>query len=274
MKFIVMEDSAASRTLNSIVQTYYRGSREAIARLLYEQNIVLRQENTGTSVYVNKKDDTALRGTLLGQLHFGMCLMGETVVIPSRSWIYDREGDKEFLMVYVDPNIVTVNAPNNWFVDAYGAGPSQLGTITTAAILDESADFPVRLEVSLKKHTSGDGQCEYMKRVVQGCAGGRHSPALSIECNTRYLPEQSDVQNSERHTITYIRTHSMYDDGTQGPVVVKAKGRNEINGRFLHILPTSPLEYPNVSQTLERSHALWTLDPATPIRSGTVLIKC
>ncbi len=75
-----MEDSVVSRSLNTIVQSYYRGSRDAIARLVYEQNISLHEEDAATSVYVDQKENMVLKGSLLGHLHFGMCLMGEVVV--------------------------------------------------------------------------------------------------------------------------------------------------------------------------------------------------
>ncbi len=79
-KAIIMEDSVVSRSLNTIVQSYYRGSRDAIAHLVYEQNISLREEDAATSVYVDQKENMVLKGSLLGRLHFRMCLMGEVVV--------------------------------------------------------------------------------------------------------------------------------------------------------------------------------------------------
>ncbi|KAK0183581.1 hypothetical protein F5146DRAFT_1009581 [Armillaria mellea] len=77
---VAMEDSVVSRSLNTIVQSYYQGSHDAIAHLIYEQNTSLCEEYAGTSVYVDQKENTVLRGSLLGRLHFGMCLMGEIVV--------------------------------------------------------------------------------------------------------------------------------------------------------------------------------------------------
>ncbi|PBK87409.1 hypothetical protein ARMGADRAFT_1034963 [Armillaria gallica] len=200
-KAIIMEDSVVSHSLNTIVQSYYRGSRDAIVRLVYEQNISLREEDAATSVYVDQKENMVLKGLLLGRLHFGMCLMGEVVFpdlhnnhwlclglpsrgasgeilfdaqiktlqglflkdhckdLPSRSWIYECDVHKESL-VYVDPEVVRkkVDAPNNWFVDVEGTGPSR--TPTTEAILDEAADFPVQIRGTLKKHTSVVWRCK------------------------------------------------------------------------------------------------------------------
>ncbi|KAK0186273.1 hypothetical protein F5146DRAFT_1004426 [Armillaria mellea] len=140
---VAMEDSVVSRSLNTIVQSYYQGSHDAIAHLIYEQNTSLCEEYAGTSVYVDQKENTVLRGSLLGRLHFGMCLMGEIVDLPSRSWIYKCNTQKESLMVYVDPKVVVLRIHQQWKL-----------------YWTECADFPVHLHMTLKKHTSVVCPCE------------------------------------------------------------------------------------------------------------------
>ncbi|KAK0184655.1 hypothetical protein F5146DRAFT_1006383 [Armillaria mellea] len=80
--------------------------------------------------------------------------------ISSRSWIFDSGNRKQYLMLYADPHVVQVDAPGYRFVESTDRMSSSVRMATTEEMLSESADFPVRMVMSLKKHLLEENRCE------------------------------------------------------------------------------------------------------------------
>ncbi|PBK92422.1 hypothetical protein ARMGADRAFT_1030727 [Armillaria gallica] len=189
------------KALDCIVQSFYRGTRKAVARLVYENEVYVHEANATTSVYYDSTENTVYQGVLLGQLHFGMCVMGDilfpsmhndhwlrlgpilrhssgeilfdaqvnalkglflrdqnkvglSLSVSSRGWIFDGGDCKQYLMLYADPRVVRVHAPGYRFADVTDDMSSSIQMAMTEEMLSESADFPVRVVVNLKKHLS------------------------------------------------------------------------------------------------------------------------
>ncbi|PBK59848.1 hypothetical protein ARMSODRAFT_1027137 [Armillaria solidipes] len=191
-----------NKSLDCIVQSFYRSSRNAVARLVYEKDVYVREANAATSVYYDSLENTVYRGALLGQLHFGMCVMGDILFptihnnhwlrlgptsrdssgqilfdaqvntlkglflrdrnqnLSSRGWIFEGDGRKQYLMLYADPQVVSVDAPAYQFADSPDEMPTQVRMDSTEEMLSESAGFPVKVVVTLKKHSSASSRCE------------------------------------------------------------------------------------------------------------------
>ncbi|KAK0435691.1 uncharacterized protein EV420DRAFT_1487903 [Desarmillaria tabescens] len=185
-------------------------SQTAIAHLVYEKDLYVHEENTTTSAYYHNVEHTMYQGALLGQLHFGMCMLGDVLFpmmhnnhwlrlgptlrdssgeilfnaqvntlsglflrdqnknLSSRGWIFEDEGHKQYLMLYADLQVVmsfvlhniSVDAPGCRLPDSSNEMGSQIHLPMTEDMLSESADFPVRVLVTLKKHLSASSRCE------------------------------------------------------------------------------------------------------------------
>ncbi|PBK62734.1 hypothetical protein ARMSODRAFT_980567 [Armillaria solidipes] len=144
-------------------------SRNAVARLVYEKDVYVREANAATSVYYDSLENTVYRGALLGQLHFGMCVMGDILfpTIHNNHWLRlgltSRDSSGQILF---DAQVNTLKglflrdrnqnlSSRGWIFEGDGRKQYLMLYADPQVVSRRDAN-----PVTLKKHSSASSRCE------------------------------------------------------------------------------------------------------------------
>ncbi|KAK0460491.1 uncharacterized protein EV420DRAFT_1478269 [Desarmillaria tabescens] len=135
-----MADASIARSLDSIIRSYYNTPGTSISKILYQTDIYGEKESSNTWRYFDRETRKPFRATLLVSSGISGQLLFDAQVNMLQGLFYKDQEEE-------------VNTPSAWNDDGSSSGGSA-ATMRTINILDEAADFPVKIEVSFAKHVS------------------------------------------------------------------------------------------------------------------------